>query len=96
LVPAGLATTRPASTLGRKAIAATAEPVFASLPPRELSLFDSTVCLPWAKAMTPPRLKASDSAKRISQTTGHFEFSKIGYDDKIWRRLRLPHDWAVE
>jgi beta-galactosidase len=28
--------------------------------------------------------------------TGDFKFAKVGFDDTKWRRLNLPHDWAVE
>ena len=28
--------------------------------------------------------------------TGDFHFAKVGYDDSKWRKLNLPHDWAVE
>ena len=28
--------------------------------------------------------------------TGDFKFAKMGYDDSNWRKLNLPHDWAVE
>jgi beta-galactosidase len=28
--------------------------------------------------------------------TGNFEFSKAKFDDSKWRKLNLPHDWAVE
>ena len=49
---------------------------------------------------------ATDAKKDFNHSTGYFSyFAKSGYgdgpaakdfDDRMWRKLNLPHDWAVE
>ena len=66
--------------------------------PREKLLFDGD----WRFAFGHP----FDPAKDFNFGTGYFSYvAKAGYgdgpaapgfDDRAWRRLDLPHDWAVE
>jgi beta-galactosidase len=37
-----------------------------------------------------------DYDQGVFAKTGDFKFAKIGFDDSNWRKLNLPHDWAVE
>ena len=83
--------------------AALAAPAFAAndsvqSPPRERLLMDSG----WRFAFGHP----SDPARDFDHATGYFSYvTKAGYgdgpaaaafEDRAWRRLDLPHDWAVE
>ncbi len=66
--------------------------------PRERTLFDAD----WRFAFGHP----SDTTRDFGHATGYFSyFAKAGYgdgpaaasfDDRAWRVLDLPHDWAVE
>ncbi len=72
--------------------------VGAAPPARERLLMDAN----WRFAFGHP----SDPSKDFDYATGYFSyFAKAGYgdgpaapkfDDAAWRRLDLPHDWAVE
>ncbi len=74
------------------------QPSAAALLPRERLLMDAN----WRFAFGHP----SDPAKDFDHATGYFSyFAKAGYgdgpaaanfNDSAWRRLDLPHDWAVE
>ena len=67
-------------------------------PPRERLLMDSG----WRFAFGHP----SDPARDFNHATSYFSYlAKAGYgdgpasasfDDRAWRQLNLPHDWAVE
>ena len=75
--------------------AATAE-ALAAVAPREQLLFDFDWKFRFGHGTDPARdlnfgLGTGDFAK-----TGEFVFAKAGFDDSKWRKLNLPHDWAVE
>src|SRR5688572_3524424 len=67
-------------------------------PPRERLSFDRD----WRFAFG----HATDVAKDFNHATGQFSyFAKAGFgagasdpkfDDQSWRKVNLPHDWAVE
>ena len=68
----------------------------AAVAPREQLLFDFGWKFRFGHLSDPARdlnfgLGTGDFAK-----TGEFDFAKSGFDDSSWRRLNLPHDWAVE
>jgi beta-galactosidase len=75
--------------------AASAE-ALAAVAPREQLLFDFGWKFKLGNDADPARdlgfgLGTGDFAK-----TGEFEFAKTTFDDSSWRKLNLPHDWAVE
>ena len=75
--------------------AASAE-ALAAVAPREQLLFDFGWKFRFGHLSDPARdlnfgLGTGDFAK-----TGEFTFAKAGFDDANWRKLNLPHDWAVE
>jgi len=68
----------------------------AAVAPREQLLFDFGWKFRFGHLSDPARdlnfgLGTGDFAK-----TGEFDFAKSGFDDSSWRKLNLPHDWAVE
>jgi beta-galactosidase len=68
----------------------------AAIAPREQLLFDFGWKFLFGNSVDPLKdlnfgYGQSDFAK-----TGDFKFAKAGYDDSKWRKLNLPHDWAVE
>jgi beta-galactosidase len=79
-------------------VAAPAAEPPAAFAPRERLLMDAN----WRFAFG----HSSDPARDFEHATGYFSyFAKAGYgdgpaaakfDDRAWRRLDLPHDWAVE
>jgi beta-galactosidase len=73
------------------------QPALAYAPPRERINIDQD----WAFALG----HAQNSSRDFNYATVPFFFAKAGYgdgpasgryDDRAWRRVDLPHDWAVE
>ncbi|HYC99374.1 beta-galactosidase GalA [Brevundimonas sp.] len=73
-----------------------AAPAWAQAPRERINIDDD-----WAFALG----HATDTARDFNYATAPFFFAKAGYgdgpasaryDDRAWRRLSLPHDWAVE
>ncbi|MGA7343485.1 MAG: glycoside hydrolase family 2 TIM barrel-domain containing protein, partial [Terracidiphilus sp.] len=89
------------SAWGRTAALLAGEPQAGSagapaLAPRERLLFDFGWKFFFGHGTDPSRdlnfgFDQGDFAK-----TGDFDFAKAGFDDSKWRKLNLPHDWAVE
>ncbi len=68
----------------------------AAVAPREQLLFDFGWKFQFGNGCDPAKdlgfgVNQGDFAK-----TGDFEFAKGKFDDSKWRKLNLPHDWAVE
>jgi beta-galactosidase len=86
------------SALAAGCAAASGKPAADAQPCRERLSMDSG----WRFAFG----RASDPRKDFNHATGYFSyFAKAGYgdgpaaknfDDRAWRKLDLPHDWAVE
>jgi beta-galactosidase len=71
-------------------------PALAAVGPRERLLFDFDWKFELGHASDPGRdlgfgVKQEDFAK-----AGEFKFAKAGYEDWKWKKVNLPHDWAVE
>jgi beta-galactosidase len=86
---------RTAALLAGKAQAESTH-ALAAIAPREQLLFDFGWKFVFGNGVDPLKdldfgYGQSDFAK-----TGDFKFAKAGYDDAKWRKLNLPHDWAVE
>ncbi|HET7102750.1 MAG TPA: beta-galactosidase GalA [Terracidiphilus sp.] len=86
---------RTAALLSSYAGPASAE-ALAAVAPREQLLFDFDWKFTFGNGSDPSKdldfgFDQGDFAK-----TGDFKFAKAHYDDSKWRKLNLPHDWAVE
>jgi beta-galactosidase len=68
----------------------------AALAPREQLLFDFDWKFQFGHGTDPARDLGFGYSQGDFAKTGEFEFSKAKFDDSKWRRLNLPHDWAVE
>ncbi len=72
---------------------ATTLPVIA---PREQLLFDFGWKFTFGNGNDPTKDLDFGYGQSDFSKTGNFAFAKEGYDDTGWRKLDLPHDWAVE
>jgi beta-galactosidase len=68
----------------------------ASLAPREQLLFDFGWKFQFGNGNDPTKDLGFGTNQGDFAKTGDFGFAKVGYDDSKWRKLNLPHDWAVE
>jgi beta-galactosidase len=68
----------------------------AAIAPREHLLFDFDWKFQFGHAADPARDLGFGNGQGDFAKTGDFEFSKAKFDDSKWRKLNLPHDWAVE
>ncbi len=75
--------------------AASAEALTA-IAPREHLLFDFGWKFQFGHGSDPARDLGFGYGQGDFAKTGDFNFSKAKFDDSKWRKLNLPHDWAVE
>jgi beta-galactosidase len=64
--------------------------------PREKLLFDFGWRFQFGNNDDPARDLGFGKNQEGFAKTGDFGFAKVGFDDSKWRKLNLPHDWAVE
>ena len=86
---------RTAALLAGSPTTASAE-ALAAVAPREQLLFDFGWKFQFGHGSDPARDLKFGNGQGDFAKTGDFAFSKAGFDDSKWRRLNLPHDWAVE
>jgi len=67
-----------------------------AIAPREQLLFDFGWKFQFGHGTDPARDLGFGNSQGDFAKTGEFEFSKGKFDDSKWRKLNLPHDWAVE
>jgi len=90
------------SAWGRTAALLTGDPdaasaeALAAVAPREQLLFDFGWKFRFGHGSDPARDLGFGYGQGDFAKTGEFEFSKTSFDDSSWRKLNLPHDWAVE
>jgi beta-galactosidase len=75
--------------------AASAE-ALAAVAPREQLLFDFDWKFTFGNGDDPARDLNFGMGQGDFAKTGDFGFAKAGFDDSRWRKVNLPHDWAVE
>jgi beta-galactosidase len=68
----------------------------AAVAPREQLLFDFGWRFIFGNGVDPARDLGFGYGQGDFAKTGEFKFAKPGFDDSQWRKLSLPHDWAVE
>lgn len=68
----------------------------AAIGPREQLLFDFDWKFQFGHGSDPARDLDFGADQGDFAKTGDFKFARAGYDDSKWRKLNLPHDWAVE
>ncbi len=68
----------------------------AAIAPREQLLFDFGWKFTFGHSADPSKDLGFGFDQGDFAKTGEFKFAKAGFDDSKWRRLDLPHDWAVE
>jgi beta-galactosidase len=68
----------------------------AAVAPREQLLFDLGWKFLFGNGVDPVRDLGFGNGQGDFAKTGEFAFAKAGFDDSKWRKLNLPHDWAVE
>ena len=68
----------------------------AAVAPREQLLFDFGWKFQFGHGSDPARDLGFGYGQGDFAKTGDFAFSKAKFDDSKWRKLNLPHDWAVE
>jgi beta-galactosidase len=68
----------------------------AAVAPREQLLFDFGWKFQLGHGSDPARDLGFGNSQGDFAKTGDFDFAKGKFDDSKWRRLNLPHDWAVE
>lgn len=74
-------------------------PAFAdpgATPPRERLLFDFGWKFIMGNGNEPARDQLFGYTQEEFARAGNFKMSFVKYDDKSWRTLDLPHDWAIE
>jgi beta-galactosidase len=90
------------SAWGRMAALLAASPegasarALAAVAPREQLLFDFGWKFKFGHGTDPARDLSFGYGQGDFAKTGEFAFAKAGFDDSQWRKLNLPHDWAVE
>ncbi len=67
-----------------------------AVAPRERLLMDFGWSFLFGNGDDPTRDLGFGKTREVFAKTGDFAFAKVGYDDSKWRKLNLPHDWAVE
>ena len=83
---------RAAAALGAGSDASTS----AAIGPREQMLFDFGWRFQFGNGEDPARDLGFGKEPEAFAKTGDFAFARVGFDDSKWRKLNLPHDWAVE
>src|SRR5690349_24968490 len=68
----------------------------AAVAPREHLLFDFGWKFTFGNGADPSKDLGFGYGQGDFAKTGEFEFAKGKFDDSKWRKLNLPHDWAVE
>jgi len=68
----------------------------AAVSPREQLLFDFGWKFQFGHGSDPTRDLGFGYGQGDFAKTGNFAFSKAEFDDSKWRKVNLPHDWAVE
>ncbi|MGP8269935.1 MAG: beta-galactosidase GalA [Terracidiphilus sp.] len=86
---------RVAALMGGYPGAASAE-ALAAVSPREQLLFDFGWKFQFGHGSDPARDLGFGYGQGDFAKTGDFNFAKAKFDDSKWRKLNLPHDWAVE
>jgi beta-galactosidase len=67
-----------------------------ALAPREQFLFDFDWKFQFGHGSDPRRDLGFGDDQGDFAKEGEFNFAKVGHEDEKWRKLNLPHDWAVE
>src|SRR5450631_2676830 len=67
-----------------------------AISPREQLLFDFDWKFTFGHGTDPLKDLGFGFGESDFSKTGSFHAAKSGFDDSGWRRLNLPHDWAVE
>jgi beta-galactosidase len=67
-----------------------------AVTPREQLLFDFGWKFTFGHGADPSKDLGFGFGQGDFAKTGDFKFAKADFDDSKWRRLDLPHDWAVE
>jgi beta-galactosidase len=67
-----------------------------AVAPREQLLFDFGWKFTFGHGTDPLKDLGFGFGQGDFAKTGDFKFAKADFDDSRWRRLDLPHDWAVE
>lgn len=67
-----------------------------AVAPREQLLFDFDWKFTFGHGTDPARDLGFGNGQGDFAKTGDFAFAKDKFDDSKWRKLNLPHDWAVE
>jgi beta-galactosidase len=65
-------------------------------PPREKLLLDFGWTFLLGNGNDPAKDLGFGAGQDAFAKSGEFDFAKEGFDDSKWRKLNLPHDWAVE
>ena len=100
LIAASVVLSAPAM-VGKPAFAKAAKqaayaPSSAAVAPRELFLFDFGWRFAFGHGSDPSKDFGFGAGQGDFSKTGDFKFAKPGFDVSAWRKLDLPHDWAVE
>ena len=80
-------------TLPGKAVLGLSHP---AISPREQLLFDFGWRFTLGNGIDPSKDLGFGFGQSDFSKTGDFKFANAGFDDSAWRKLDLPHDWAVE
>jgi beta-galactosidase len=96
LVAAGIVVSAPALLGGRSFAASPAVAASVGVAPREQLLFDFGWKFAFGHGSDPAKDLGFGTGQGDFAKTGDFKFAKPGFDDSAWRKLDLPHDWAVE
>jgi beta-galactosidase len=67
-----------------------------AVAPREQLLFDFGWKFTFGNGDDPSKDLGFGFGQSDFSKTGDFKFAKTGFDDSGWRKVDLPHDWAVE
>jgi beta-galactosidase len=67
-----------------------------ALAPREQLIFDFGWRFTFGNGEDPAKDLGFGYGQGDFAKTGDFKFAKAKFDDSKWRKLNLPHDWAVE
>ncbi|MDR3723101.1 MAG: beta-galactosidase GalA [Terracidiphilus sp.] len=71
-------------------------PALAAVGPRERLIFDFDWKFQLGHASDPGRDLGFGAKQEDFSKAGEFKFAKAGYEDGKWKKVNLPHDWAVE
>ena len=102
LLRAGIASSAALSLSARSAwahaltLADLSDAALPALAPREKLLFDFGWKFQFGNSIDPSKDLGFGYGQGDFAKTGDFNFAKTPFDDSKWRKLDLPHDWAVE